>query len=90
MSLMEAMAAGMPVIVSAIRGNVDLISDGENGYLFNSCNVNRCQRLSEYLAEDSSQLEMFKKNNLLKVQKYKKSVIKNKLREIYQAHLGCK
>lgn len=90
MSLMEAMAAGMPVIVSAIRGNVDLISDGENGYLFNSCNVNRCQRLIEYLAEDSSQLEMFKKNNLLKVQKYKKSVIKNKLREIYQAHLGCK
>ena len=90
MSLMEAMAAGMPVIVSSIRGNVDLISDGENGYLFNSCNVKRCQRLIEYLAEDSSQLEMFKKNNLLKVQKYKKSVTKNKLREIYQAHLGCK
>lgn len=32
-SLMEAMAAGVPVVCSRIRGNVDLIVDGENGVL---------------------------------------------------------
>lgn len=32
-ALMEAMAAGLPVICSKIRGNVDLIEDGKGGYL---------------------------------------------------------
>lgn len=32
-ALMEAMAAGLPCVVSRIRGNVDLIEDGINGYL---------------------------------------------------------
>ena len=32
-ALMEAMAAGLPCVVSRIRGNVDLIKDGVNGYL---------------------------------------------------------
>lgn len=32
-SLMEAMASGLPCVVSRIRGNVDLIEDGKGGYL---------------------------------------------------------
>lgn len=32
-SLMEAMASGLPCIVSKIRGNIDLIEDGKGGYL---------------------------------------------------------
>lgn len=32
-ALMEAMAAGMPCVVSKIRGNVDLIENGINGFL---------------------------------------------------------
>ena len=31
-ALMEAMAAGLPVVCSKIRGNVDLIIEGEGGY----------------------------------------------------------
>ena len=34
-ALMEAMACGLPVVCSQIRGNVDLITDGVNGYLWN-------------------------------------------------------
>jgi len=33
-SVLEAMAGGLPTIVSKIRGNVDLVKDGENGFLF--------------------------------------------------------
>ena len=36
-ALMEAMAAGLPVICSNIRGNVDLITNGKGGYLVD-CN----------------------------------------------------
>ena len=32
-ALMEAMATGLPGVVSDIRGNRDLVSEGENGYL---------------------------------------------------------
>ena len=34
-ALMEAMACGLPCVASEIRGNVDLINEDKNGYLFN-------------------------------------------------------
>lgn len=39
MSLMEAMASGLPVICSKIRGNVDLIDENLGGYFFDPSNV---------------------------------------------------
>jgi hypothetical protein len=39
-ALMQAMAAGLPVVVSKIRGNVDLIKDGINGFLCAPDDVN--------------------------------------------------
>lgn len=38
-SLMEAMAVGIPIVASKIRGNTDLINDGENGYLYDYYDV---------------------------------------------------
>lgn len=38
-ALMEAMACGLPVICSGIRGNRDLIIDGKGGYLVNPNDV---------------------------------------------------
>ena len=38
-ALMEAMAAGLPCVVSKIRGNVDLIKGGKGGYLCDPNNV---------------------------------------------------
>ena len=38
-ALMEAMAAGLPCVVSKIRGNVDLIDEGKGGYLFDPTDV---------------------------------------------------
>ena len=35
LSLMEAMASGLPVVCSEIRGNTDLIDEGKGGYLVN-------------------------------------------------------
>lgn len=38
-ALMEAMSAGLPCVVSKIRGNVDLIEEGKGGYLCNPDSV---------------------------------------------------
>ncbi len=38
-SLMEAMAVGLPVVCSRIRGNIDLIEDGKGGYLYDCYDI---------------------------------------------------
>lgn len=38
---MEAMASGLPVVCSEIRGNTDLIEDGKGGYLVEPSDVRR-------------------------------------------------
>ncbi len=43
-SIMEAMAIGLPCIVSKIRGNVDLIENGKGGFL---CKCNNSSEFSE-------------------------------------------
>lgn len=47
-SVMEAMASGLPCIVSRIRGNVDLI-DEQGGGLFDSRNIEELQRTIGYV-----------------------------------------
>ncbi|SHK32715.1 Glycosyl transferases group 1 [Anaerobranca californiensis DSM 14826] len=37
---MEAMASGLPIVCSNIRGNSDLIEDGKGGYLIEPDNLN--------------------------------------------------
>ncbi len=39
-ALMEAMVVGLPIVCSNIRGNVDLVEDGVNGYLFKALDIN--------------------------------------------------
>jgi len=39
-SLMEAMASGLPVVCSNVRGNIDLIEDGKGGYMVEPDDIN--------------------------------------------------
>lgn len=47
-SVMEAMSAGIPVICSRIRGNVDLIEDGNGGYL---CTPSSSEEFAEKISQ---------------------------------------
>ena len=49
MALMEAMSVGMPIVCSEIRGNTDLISEGEGGYLFDSKDSNTLVSAIEHM-----------------------------------------
>lgn len=50
-ALMEAMATGLPVVCSDIRGNVDLIADGKGGFVVPN-EPNRMAEAIRKLAED--------------------------------------
>lgn len=44
-AMMEAMACGLPILCSKIRGNVDLIEDGKGGYFFSPADANELSLL---------------------------------------------
>ena len=79
-SIMEAMASGLPVLCSAIRGNVDLI-DVNGGWLFDSQKEDECQRaLSEAICCDLKAMGQY---NLEKAKQFESGNIISIMREIY-------
>lgn len=79
-SLMEAMASGLPVICSTIRGNTDLIH-GDNDCLFDPHSVDQCQRSIEMVL--SSELTGLSANNYNRVQLFSKASVLEKLQKVY-------
>lgn len=81
--LMEAMAAGVPVVASRIRGNVDLIEDGYNGFLCDPEDAEDFANKIQQILDDPALAERFCNNSLEKIKEYDKSVVVQRLREIY-------
>ena len=83
-SLMEAMACGLPAIVSKVRGNVDLIEQKKGGYL---CNPHDEQSFAEAIKSitfnKSSRLQMSKWNKE-RIKEFDVSVVKKEIEEIYR------
>lgn len=75
-SLMEAMASGLPCIASRIRGNTDLMRDGEGGILCNN-NIKEYMNAIEYLVShpalrnrmDGTNRESIKPYSLIRILK---------------------
>jgi glycosyltransferase EpsD len=57
LSLMEAMASGLPVVCSEIRGNIDLIEDGMGGFLVDENDFLVISERVEYLIENIEKRE---------------------------------
>ena len=84
-SLMEAMATGLPCIVSNIRGNIDLITDGHNGFC--------CKKLQEYInaikiiLNKPETTKIIIENSLKTIQNYSLDSVKKEMTSIYKSVL---
>lgn len=83
-SLMEAMAAGLPVVCSEIRGNIDLIKDGEGGYLIEKNDINRYAQTIKKLSEEKELRYKMACYNKNKVDKIDLKIIHSIMKRIYQ------
>ena len=82
-ALMEAMASGLPCVVSRIRGNVDLI-ENHNDLLCNPCNENQFADAILKLISDLVFYERVKSENIVKVKSFTDKNIIKKMNRVYQ------
>lgn len=83
-STMEAMAVGLPCVVSKIRGNTDLIEEGAGGVFFYPTDIDGCAKAISLLVDDPVLRSAQARNNLEKIEQYDITVITNKTLEIYR------
>ncbi len=82
-AVMEAMACGLPVICSRIRGNMDLIDSSVSGILFAHNNVEECRQAIENMLDRDRAI--IGDNNKLVVKKYSIESIVELMKSIYQS-----
>ncbi len=82
-SLMEAMAAGLPCIASAIRGNVDLIENGKGGFLCDPDDVIGFAKAISVISSNEKVRKHMGEVNLQKIKKYDVENVSAIIKEIY-------
>jgi glycosyltransferase involved in cell wall biosynthesis len=82
-ALMEAMANGLPVVCSNIRGNSDLIESEKGGYLVGPSDVDGYAKYINELITDGELRNVFGKFNLQKIENYSIENISKEMEEIY-------
>lgn len=83
MSLMESIATGLPSVVSAIRGNVDLIKDGVNGFLCDRLDVDAFAEKIQVLVENPDLRIGMGKNSADLLEKFSLDSVCQKMSYIY-------
>lgn len=82
-AIMEAMACGLPIVASNIRGNIDLVDNDLGGYLVDPKDVDGFVDSIKKLMNDSQKQEQMRIYNLKKIQKYSVDAVTKKMAEIY-------
>ena len=82
-NIMEAMATGLPLVVTNIRGHRDLVRNGENGYIVELNNVEGFAKSIENLYKNEKLRERFGQKSIELIQQYSLESILKELKMIY-------
>lgn len=83
-SVMEAMASGLPCVIGKIRGNVDLIEDGKGGFLCEPTDTDGWTENIRLLSENKELCRQMQSFNSEKIVEFGSSAVEKCMREIYQ------
>lgn len=82
-SVMEAMSAGMPIIASEIRGNIDLIENNKNGFLVDEKNSESFFEKINQLYVDRKKCIEFGNRNLNIIKNYDINEVNKIMKKVY-------
>lgn len=83
-STMEAMLAGLPCVVSKIRGNIDLIDDNKGGTLFPPKDFDSLAKELTILADNPCLRAKYGTYNKERIKEYDIEVVKQQMLDIYK------
>ena len=87
-NIMEAMATGLPLVVTNVRGHKDLVNNEENGYVIELGNIEEFTDSIEKLFKDDELRKRFATKGIELVQKYSLENVLQEMQEIYMSYLG--
>lgn len=82
-SIMEAMASGLPCVVSKIRGNTDLITNNKGGFLCEPSNSEEFAEAINFLCKNKPLCSEMNQFNKTKIRDFDISVAERAIRSIY-------
>lgn len=85
-ALMEAMASGLPIIASNIRGNKDLVIQEKGGILVSPESSEEFASAIQYLYNDSQLMINYGEYNVSRIQDFSNTVVDNQMYEIYSVY----
>ena len=88
MALMEAMACGLPVVCSNIRGNTDLIEDGVTGLIANNTPEEVAEAISE-MKNNTALRNRVASAALHKIKQFDLSSVEDEMSKIYGGKESC-
>ena len=87
LSVMEAMASGLPCVASRIRGNTDLLENTEGGFLCDPHDASEFAEKLNLLAANAALREKMGSTNRIAIQKFSTENIIQEMQNIYAAEL---
>ena len=83
-NVMEAMATGLPLVVTNCRGNRDLVVNEENGYIVEADDAVRYAEAVEQLYQSEKLRRRFGKRSLEYIREYSLESVLLKMKDIYE------
>jgi len=85
-SLIEAAANGLPIVASNVTGNNEVVSDGENGYLFELDKLDNAVNNILRIKNSKSEQNLLSSNSLkIFKNKFQLDILINKMKDIYDS-----